>query len=199
MTTFPGPRTTLLSLAMIFPAAVFAQTAADGDHDSLRELRALYEKAVDTDDIGLLKPHLDPDFSAVMVTGRSIRGFDELSQYWSDIKDLIGEGGTYKVAVKPVEESSIYGDIAVARGTTSDHVVTGSGATYEFTGEWTAVLRRTDGQWKLVRVHGSMDPIDNPFVKSTVTWTAVWAAAAAAVVGVLVGWIAARVRRKGEA
>lgn len=147
------------------PAAPAAAAAVDEvEHEALRQLKALYERAIRDNDIGVLGPYFSNDLYGVMLTGRVVKNIDELKRYWTDIRTLIGEGGTYTTTLKP-ERSVILGDVALARGSSDDVVVTSEKQEFRFSSYWTAVLRKQDGQWKVVQVQGTIDPIDNPFVR----------------------------------
>lgn len=170
-------------------AAAEEQAAIDEEaaHDALRELRKIYEQAVNEKRPELLRPHLDDEFSGVMVTGELVTSYDELVAYWEDMQKLIGEGGTYTTALEP-DLSWIHGDIAVAKGSTRDHVVAGSGNEYDFTSRWTGVLVNRDGAWKIRRMQGTMNPVENEFVAVIAKEAAKWAAIVAGVVALLVGF-----------
>ena len=62
----------------------------EAEHDALRGLRAIYEQAVNENRVDLLQPLLHPEFTGVMMTGRQVTSFDEVTQYWQDIRALIG-------------------------------------------------------------------------------------------------------------
>ena len=157
----------------------------DEDQQSLRELAALYERAVNQDNVELLKPHLADDFSGIMVTGRAVTSYADLTSYWADIKELLGDGGNYEVKLVP-EESIFDGDIAICRGTTTE-VATTSSDRFEFSTLWTAIGRKQDGQWKLIRVQGTMDRVTNAFVTTFMTRAAIWSGLGGAGIGLLVG------------
>lgn len=185
---------------LIASAVAVGRLSADdeADHEALRKLRGLYERAVAEDNVELLVPHLDPQFTAVMLTGELVVGADGMRAYWTKIKDLMGPGGKYTVTVEP-DLSTLLGDVALAKGTTNDVVVTNQGD-YRFRSQWTAVLRRVDGQWKVLRIQGSMDPVGNPFVKKALATSAMWSGGGGvglgSVAGLLVGLFLGRRGRK---
>lgn len=146
---------------------LWAETEAD--HEALRNLKALYERAAAENNPDLLKPHLHEKFSGVMVTGDEVKDFASLDAFWKDIQAQMGEGGKYSVTVKPAEKSLIMGDVALAWGTADELVITGSGREYKFSSSWTAVCVRDGAAWKILRVQATMDPIGNPFVKAAVS------------------------------
>ena len=200
---FCSIRAAAFGVALLFSEVCLAEPAADpakspppsgavgdkeADHDALRALVPVYEEAANQGRPELLKPYLDPEFSGVMVTGEEVSSFASLEDYWAKIQKLMGEGGKYHVKVNVAARSILSGDLAVAHGTTSDEVVTSRGKEYRFEGRWTAVCRKRDGQWKVLRIHGSMDPIFNPFVAATVSGSSISAGVVAGIVGLAVGW-----------
>lgn len=173
------------------------EAAEEADHEALRALKAVFEEAINENHIDLLGPYLDEGFSGVMVTDRLVTGLDEMEAYWSEMRGLIGEGGSYHMEIEP-DRSLLFGDWALAKGTTQDTVVTGDGDTFDFTSHWTAVCRKQGGAWKILRVQGSMDPIDNAFVRTfrdrAVKFAGFGGLAAGLVVGLLVGVLLGRRR-----
>ena len=167
----------------------------EAEHDALRGLRAIYEQAVNENRVDLLQPLLHPEFTGVMMTGRQVTSFDEVTQYWQDIRALIGEGGRYTTKVNP-EWSTLFGDVALARGTTDDVVVTSEGQEFRFQSFWTAVLQKHNGRWALRRVQGSMDPVTNPFVREFARRAVVRTAIIAGLVGMLLGAVLMMVVRR---
>jgi hypothetical protein len=66
-----------------------------------------------------------------------------MQQIFDNFKKTLGPDYVYRVTLNP-ERSLIYGDIAVARGT-SDEYVKANGHEFNLTTRWTAVLRRENG------------------------------------------------------
>lgn len=183
----------LLSVSVVCAALVAVGTSPlhadeEADHEALRQLKSVYERAVAEDQLTLLGDHLHPDFQGVMITADPVTGMEGLSAYWTKIKSLLGEGGSYTCTLEP-ERSVVLGDLALARGASADKVVNAGGTVYEFTSQWTAVLQKLDGQWKLLRVQGSMDPVANPFVKSIASTAATSSGGLGALVGLVVGFL----------
>ncbi len=162
----------------------------EADHNALRELKTKYEEAANQGKPELLKPYLDPEFSGVMVTGDEVNSFADLEAYWAKIQKFLGVGGKYNVKVDVPELSVLSGNLAVAHGTTAEEVTTSRGKQIRFEGRWTAVCRKRDGEWKVLRIQGTMDPISNPFVKEAIRWASISAGTVAGIVGLAVGWLA---------
>jgi SnoaL-like protein len=180
----------IAGLCLLALAGSSGSAAADeaADHEALRKMRRVYEQAVAEDRIDLLSPYLDKEFSGVMLTGELVVGPEGMKAYWKKIKDLMGPAGRYTVTLEP-DLSMLFGDVALAKGTTSDVVLTDRGE-YRFKAHWTAVCRRVEGEWKILRVQGSMDPVGNPFVKKLVTTSAAWSGGGGGGLGLAVGLVA---------
>jgi ketosteroid isomerase-like protein len=170
----------------------------EADHESLRRLRQVYERAVNEDQVDLLGPYLHPDFFGVMVTNDHVRNLEDMRAYWQRIKQLIGEGGRYTTTMKP-ELSVIVGDFAFARGTTDDVVVTGDGDEYRFSTSWTVVCQRDGGQWRVFRAQGTMDPVQNEFVRTFMRRAILQTGLIAGLVGLTAGWLLAILFRRFRA
>jgi ketosteroid isomerase-like protein len=174
-------------------------TAGDeAEHEALRQIRSLYEQAIRDNHLDTLAPLLHSDFHGVMLTARPVSGLGELKQYWTDIHALMGEGGRYTTTLKP-ETSVLIGDIALARGSSDDVVVTSEGREFRFTSFWTAVLQKQDGRWQLRQAQGSIDPVNNPFVREFTRRSLQLAIGLSSAAGILVGWGLAWVFRRRRA
>lgn len=158
----------------------------EADHEALRRLRHVYEQAVNEDQVDLLAPYLHSDFFGVMITNEHVRNLEEMRAYWQRIKALIGPGGRYTTTLNP-ERSVILGDLALARGTTDDVVVTDDGDEYRFSTSWTVVCQREGGQWKVLRAQGTMDPVQNEFVRTFLRRAGLQGALIGGLAGIAVG------------
>ena len=185
----------LILTVMAGSAAVGADEAAD--HDAFRKIKALYEEGVNSGDLSKFAPFLDSKFTAVVGTGDVIHGADELQAYWKKIYGLIGAGGTYHAKIKP-DPTEFFGDFAVAHGTTDEQVRTGSGQEYAFQSFWTVVGRRDGDSWKVIRAHGSMNPITNPFIERQVAAARLMFGIGGVVLGALVLLVILRIVNKRQ-
>lgn len=188
------------ALLMQFSLLVFPLVYADESPDAvaLRAIRESYEQAVNGNKTDPLRTYFGPETTAVMVTGDEVASYEEFSRYFMNIKKMIGEGGSYTVKTS-VDKTDIFGDFAIARGTTQDKVVTDENRTFEFASRWTAVCRKSEGNWKLVRLHASMDPLDNSFIKAAHARVGFNSAIVGIVLGLVMGilttWFFLRRRR----
>jgi ketosteroid isomerase-like protein len=133
------------------------------DRTALRMIRTNYMEAVNSADPSRIAPNLSKDVTGVMVTGEEVQGFDELTAYWKKIQGLMGPGGSYHVTVN-VDKTELFGDIALSHGTTDDLVRLGTGKQLPFNSHWTAVCRKENGTWRVLRMQATMDPVDNVFI-----------------------------------
>jgi len=184
-----------LALSLLFAAAVFAQEDHPEDRTILRNLKDTYEKAVNEANAELIAPYIADDFSGVVATNVQVSGLTGLKDYWKQIQDLLGPGGKVKTSVS-FEPSLISGDFAVSHGTSDNTATTSAGQTYHYTTYWTALSRKTGNDWKLVRIHDSIDPINNEFVNSFSQLRAVKYAAISGVAALIAGVVIGRITKR---
>jgi ketosteroid isomerase-like protein len=185
----------LLSFA---PAAHSANEDDESAHAALRQIKTVYENAIRTGDLSPLKPLFVPETSAVMILGQEVKSFAELEEHWKYVRNLIGPGGSYSTTLHP-ERSLIYGDIAVSRGVSDEVVTTGAGQEYKFTSRWTAVSHRVGNEWKVIRLHGSMDPVTNVFTTTFLRSTKYTYGIGGVIVGALLGSVMVLLLKKRSA
>lgn len=179
-----------LALLLFLALPVSAQ---EEDKQALRDLKAVYEKAIATKDLDLIKPHLASDFTAVMITADEVKKYDGIKAYWKKVEGFIGEDGTYTVSVEP-DDTIFQGDIAIAKGIAKEHVVR-KGKTIDLVTKWTAIARKEEGKWKLVRIQATIDPVNNPII-TALGKTKLWiTGGVAAIAGLLIGWLLGRLKR----
>ena len=109
---------------------------------------------------------------------------EEFDAFWKRFKNLIGERGTYQVKVI-TDETDFFGDVGVSRGHTEELIHTAGGKDYQIQARWTAVTRKENGQWKIFRVQGSVNPIANPAINELVGKTRLMFGASGAAAGLV--------------
>jgi ketosteroid isomerase-like protein len=161
-------------------------------HQELRGMKKIYEDAVNSGDLKTLAPVFGPQTSGVVATNEEFHTLDDMQQIFDRFKSTLGPGYIYRVTLNP-ERSLIYGDIAVCRGTSDEYIKSGSGNEFKLQTRWTAVLRRENGQWHLLRSQVSMDPFHNPvsdyFFALTKKVYGGGGLAIGLIVGILIGYI----------
>lgn len=169
-----------LLLALCLPVL-----AAEEDKVALRNLKSIYEKAIASRDLAALKPHLAADFTAVMITADEVKGYDGILAYWKKVEDFLGKDGTYQVTIDP-DDTIFEGNIAIAKGRAGEKTVRG-GKNIDFVSKWTAIARKEGGEWKLVRIQASIDPVGNPIIKALQGYQQWFVGLAALVAGLIIG------------
>jgi ketosteroid isomerase-like protein len=170
--------------------ATAASAPADPRLAAIEDLRAACERAIAAGDLSPLKPLLDPEFTAVTITGEEVRSFAEAEAYLRRLKAPLGRGGRYAVAIHVEGPVLLDGDLAIAGGTTDDAAFSEGAAPYRFHTRWTAVCRRHDGGWRILRVQASMDPVQNPFAQRALARALRNSGIFAGLGGIVIGWLA---------
>lgn len=166
------------------------------DRRQLLELKTLVEKAMSNDDmIHTLEPHVAADFSIVTFTSRQFDDFEVFVREWNISRTKFLQGGTFTVKIDP--KPAIFSDtIAICRGDSTNTLKTDNGTQYEFSSPWTAVCRKENGKWMLVRAHSSIDPFSNPILNSNIRWYLWLVGILATVAGLILGsFVISRVAR----
>jgi ketosteroid isomerase-like protein len=160
--------------------------ASDADERRFSELRSTFEQAANTNNLDLLAPCLDPEFTAVTYTNREFLDFSAFKTQWQKTREAMLKGGSYSVKLLP-EQRWIMGDTSVSRGNSENVLTAANGSSHQFNAHWTVVCRRTGGQWKILRAHCSLDPFGNPMLKSAVKAFIVKCGIIAGLVGAIAG------------
>ena len=175
------------SAALLLATTIRAEEARHEDHEALRRLRDTFQEAAARNDLDLMKPYLATNFSIVTFTDREFLDFDTFKAQWQKTRTtMVGDGGTYRVVLNP-EYSVLLDDIALCRGNSSNVIVTARGVEFKFTSHWSVVCQKTDGQWKVVRGHNSLNPFRNPMMEHAVRGIVIKVAGGALVVGLAIG------------
>ena len=77
--------------------AAYSQQDQEADHEALREIRRVFEKAVAENDMEQIRPYLAKGFSIVTFTDREFHDFDTFLQRWEQTRAEMLHGGTYTV------------------------------------------------------------------------------------------------------
>lgn len=165
------------------------------DKQALRALAVRYEAAINDGSFADLKDSAAPEISAVFMTGAEVKGIDEMQKYYDEIKTKIGSGGSYSVKLLP-DDTNFHGNIAVAHGASDESVVLGTGKHINYQSHWTVVLEKVEGKWKALRLHVSIDPINNPFVAMRVAASKWINLGIGALVGLVVAWLIMKLKSK---
>ena len=92
----------LLALIFLYSntfATAQLQTGSEQDKQALRDIKAVYEQAMESGDLATLQPLLADDFSAIMITGEKVESFSELESFWQQALEFIGKDSQYSVSI----------------------------------------------------------------------------------------------------
>jgi ketosteroid isomerase-like protein len=181
-------------LALLCAQTCLAQSD-EPDRAELRKMKAVYEEAINSNNLEKLQPFLAEGFTGVMVSGEEVKSFSDMKAYWEKMKDLIGSNGTYHVAVN-TDLTEFHGEVAVSRGITDEQVKTSKGSDYMYHALWTAICIKKDGQWKVLRIHSAMDPIQNVFVMADLKATKTLYGLGGLAAGIVLGFLFFRSKKK---
>ena len=128
-------------------------------HQELRGLKKVYEDAVNSGDLKTLAPMFGPQSTGIIALNQEFHTLPEMEKIYEDFMSMLGPDHVYRVSLNP-ERSLIFGDIAIARGTSDDYIKS-KGHEFNFQSHWSAVLRRENGNWRMINLQATMDPFHN--------------------------------------
>ena len=188
-------RSYFILFAVLLLLPLRARADEEADHNALRAIRAMYEDALNNNDLAKIKPLLADGFTGVMISGEELKSFEDLQVFWKKVRNLIGPGGSYHVKVI-TDRTDIFGDIGVSRGYNEEVFHTSGGKTFEFRAPWTAVTRRQNGEWKIFRVHAALNPMDNVIITEIVRQAKLLFGLSGLAIGLVAGVIVRSLWRK---
>jgi len=198
----------LLALMYLCPALALAQSAPpnprEADHEALRALMRTATQAINTRKFELFAPLLHPSFTVIAVDNTKLIGVDAFRGYWNRLFE--GPDAIFiSIEAKPTaDELTVFLDdnVGVVYGTSQDtytfhrNSVFKEGETRIMSTRWSATVAKDGNDWKLVNVHFSANPFDNPMLDISRSLT-IRFAIGAGVVGLLLGLLLmALIRRR---
>jgi uncharacterized protein (TIGR02246 family) len=198
MRFFVMPALAWAALALAVARAQDDKPKEDPAHDELRAVRDAMVKAVNSNDRDAMLKHLHTNVVVTWLDGSVSRGPDQVRAYYDRM--MTGDQRVVEsVSINPTvdELSALYGNTAVAWGSSNDHFRLRNGLDFSVKSRWSATLVKEDGRWQIVNFHASTDLFDNALldVQKRVTY---WAGGIAAVVGLAVGFGVGRFMRRGR-
>jgi ketosteroid isomerase-like protein len=179
-------RRSLFVFAILLFFSTLLLADEDADRNALRKLSSTYEDALNNNDLGKIKPALADGFTGVMISGEEIKSFEDLQAFWKRIWGLVGAGGSYHVKLV-TEQTDFFGDVGVSRGYSEEVFHTAAGKKFAFRPRWTAITKRQNGDWKIYRVEGTLNPMDNAVITEIVRRARITFGAFGLVVGLVLG------------
>lgn len=154
--------------------------------ESLREIQQLFEQAVQHNTIEEIREHTDDEFSFVSFTDQSFSNFDAFLKQWNLSRASMIGNGSFTTNLNP-ETSLFEGNIAICKGNARNKMINNEGKIFEYNSHWTVVFKQTNGVWKILRAHNSLDPFTNPMLLSHVKGRVIKASILALLLGGLIG------------
>lgn len=180
-------RTFITALLVLLVAMPSVAANFEEERAKLRRIGRIFEESVAQRDLKKFQAELAPEFVGTLVDNRVVNR-ESITEFWDWAWGLIGPKGQWTVQVLPEPaHTKFFGDIAVTHGSAKDHIITEKGGEWRFTWNWTAIFKKTDDGWKLVAGHGSMDPLNNVFVKAEARWIKMLFGGGGALLGLVVG------------
>ncbi|TDR45023.1 SnoaL-like protein [Tahibacter aquaticus] len=162
---------------LVCSGVAFAQTAPaarEADHEALRGLMRTASEAVNTRKFDLLTPQLHAGFTVIAVDNTKLVGIEAFRSYWNKLFDG-ADAPLLSVETKPAADELTFfldDNVGVVYGTSQDtytfrkNAVFKQGEQRSMTTRWSAAVVKEGDSWKLVNVHFSANPFDNPMLQA---------------------------------
>ncbi len=161
---------TLFFLAAIAAIAERSAFAADADpyaedRKQLLHLMTEVENGINDQNIDRMLAQMDDNATVTWLNAEVSRGKADIKAYYQRM--VGGEGAILKKYLTKARlgaPAKFYGDIAVADGTTADEFFPWKRGVFKFNSNWSGIMARVDGQWKLLSLHLSTNVFNNPLL-----------------------------------
>lgn len=179
----------------------FAEDGHEADRKALLDILASVEKGINEENIDLLSGLFAPQAVVTWLNAEVSQGPDGVRDYF---KRMVGNGEgailkKYATHPKITQPAVFYGDVAIAAGSTEDEFTPHHRGVFNFSSRWTASLKKTDGQWKIIALNLSTNTFDNVLVTELKRFAVMTGIAGAVGGGILVAAIGFLRRRKAKA
>lgn len=174
-----------------------APALGEADHEALRALLRSTTEAINTRQFDRFTPLLHPSFTVIAVDNTKLVGIDAFRAYWNRLFEG-PEAMFISIEAKPVADAlTLFLDdkVGVVYGTSEDtytfrkNSVFKEGEKRTMSTRWSATVAKDGNDWKLVNVHFSANPFDNPMLdvaKAVATRYAIGAGLVGLVLGLLI-------------
>lgn len=172
---------------VFLPSTIARAQGEDPVHGELRAVRDAMIEAVNKNDAAALLSHLHENVVVTWLNGEVSRGPAEVKAYYDRM--MTGEDAIVKtITINPAVErlADIYGNTAVAYGTSDDHYTLSAGMEFAVHSRWSATLYKENDTWTIVNFHASTNMFDNPLLNAARTG-AYWAGGGGLIAGIALG------------
>lgn len=151
----------------LFAFPVHAQFDPEQERSRLRQMLTDIEQALNDKQMQPILELLEDDAVVIFLNGHVARGPDGVNAYFENIfsgsKAVLKD---YQTRADVGAPARFYGDIAVADGSTEDSFFFIDGSDMTMTTYWSAVLKHSGDDWKVVNLHFSSNLFDNPLMSA---------------------------------
>lgn len=186
-----------ISMILTLLMLVFSHSASSeqdlyaSDRQSLLEKLTIVESALNNHDINKIIPLLKEDVIVAFINAEVTRNIPDLVAYYEKVISgstaILKEYSTKATLAAPAR---IYGNIAMADGSTLDTYTLATGEVIEMKTIWSTVLVKENNDWKVSQLHFSANPFKNSIIESlkkNLLIIAIIAVIVSLVIGVIVG------------
>jgi ketosteroid isomerase-like protein len=148
------------------------QDGREADHEALRALLRTATEAVNARKFDQLQGSLHAGFTVIAADNTKLVGIEAFRQYWNKLFDG-ADAPLVSVQTKPVADELTFflaDTVGVVYGTSQDtytfhkNTVFKEGEQRTMNTRWSAAVVKEGDGWKLVNVHFSANPFDNPML-----------------------------------
>ena len=151
----------------LFAFPTYAQFDPEQERSRLRQMLTDIEQALNDKQMQPILELLEDDAVVIFLNGHVARGPEGINAYFENIfsgSEAILKD--YQTRADVGAPARFYGDIAVADGSTEDTFFFIDGSDMTVTTYWSAVLKHSGGDWKVVNLHFSSNLFDNPLMSA---------------------------------
>ncbi|HYT94517.1 MAG TPA: nuclear transport factor 2 family protein [Gemmataceae bacterium] len=188
----------LLTIACCVPSArAGGEKPEPPVHKELRHLKGQVVEAVKKNDLDALMKLLDDEVVVTFMNGETVRKPAGVRAFFD--KMMKGDKAivaSYSPDPTVDQLAEIYGDTAVATGSSKDSYKLTDGRDFAINVRWTAITVKKDGQWRIAAFHASANVFDNPILDIAIRRVVWWAGGIALGVGLLLGVVGTMLLRR---
>ena len=142
-----------------------ATDSHDQDRTALKQILGDIETSINAMDFDSLFKHFDENISVNFMTNDIAIGKDAILAYYDKMFKQAGAPlKSHKTQASLGAPAIFHGDTITAYGMAKDTFELKDGTVHQFDTRWTTSAVKKDGQWKVVSIHFSVNPLKNPIL-----------------------------------
>ncbi|MEH6458442.1 YybH family protein [Chitinimonas sp. JJ19] len=159
----------LLPLLALLVCVTARAEERHADHEALRNILKTGTQALNSGKLDAMAPLLHSQFTIITVDNQKFSSLEAFKAYWDSL--FQGEHRLLdKLEAAPVADELtqfLSEDVGLVHGVSNDVYTFRDGSVRTMPTRWTAVVAREGGSWKLVKLHFSVNLLDNPMLTAT--------------------------------